>query len=141
MQKYALGFLIWDGRVLLINKNRPTRQAGKQNGIGGHVEVGETPIEAMVRETQEETGLQTSQADWSLFAVMLGDGWAVECFMAESDVLWNARSLTDEILLGIYYVNSLPDTVMYNLRYMIPLALDKEVTQPVIFDYRTTTLS
>ena len=40
-------------------------QAGLLNGIGGKIEDGEAPIEALVREFAEETGVQTSAEEWS----------------------------------------------------------------------------
>ena len=40
----------------VIKKERPVWQAGLLNAIGGHVEKGEYPVEAMQREFLEETG-------------------------------------------------------------------------------------
>lgn len=56
MIEYVLGFAMYEGRVWLIRKARPAEQAGKLNGIGGKVEPGEHPDEAMVREFKEEAG-------------------------------------------------------------------------------------
>lgn len=46
-------FVIKDGRILLIEKKRGLG-AGKINGPGGKIDPGETPLEAAIRETQEE---------------------------------------------------------------------------------------
>ena len=46
-------FVIKDGQILLIEKKRGLG-AGKINGPGGKIEPGETPLEAVIRETQEE---------------------------------------------------------------------------------------
>lgn len=56
-RRYVLGFLFSEdgSRVLLIWKNRPAWQAGKLNGIGGKIEDGEQPLDAMKREFVEET--------------------------------------------------------------------------------------
>lgn len=56
--EYVLGFMFNEdeSKVLLIMKNRPAWQAGKLNGVGGKIEAGETPIQAMEREFAEETG-------------------------------------------------------------------------------------
>ena len=60
MQEYVVGFLFDEdarryhktghGNVVLIEKNRPAWQAGRLNGVGGHIEIGETPDEAISRE-------------------------------------------------------------------------------------------
>ena len=42
-----------DNKILLAMKKRGFGE-GKYNGIGGKIEKGETPEEAMIRETQEE---------------------------------------------------------------------------------------
>lgn len=49
----TLMFIIQKGRILLIEKKRGLG-AGKINGPGGKIEPGETPLEAVIRETQEE---------------------------------------------------------------------------------------
>jgi 8-oxo-dGTP diphosphatase len=48
-------FIVKDGRILLIEKKRG-HGAGKINGPGGKIDPGETPLESVVRETQEELG-------------------------------------------------------------------------------------
>lgn len=49
----TLMFIVRDGRVLLIEKKRGLG-AGKVNGPGGKIDPGETALEAVVRECQEE---------------------------------------------------------------------------------------
>lgn len=46
-------FIIKDGQILLIEKKRGLG-AGKINGPGGKIDPGETPLQAVIRETQEE---------------------------------------------------------------------------------------
>ena len=43
--------------MLLRNKKKNDVNAGKWIGVGGKQEKGETPLECMIRETKEETGL------------------------------------------------------------------------------------
>jgi len=50
----ASGVLIRDGRVLMIRH----RRLGVYLYPGGHVESDETPLEAVIREFEEETGLR-----------------------------------------------------------------------------------
>jgi 8-oxo-dGTP diphosphatase len=56
-ERATLLFVIRDGQILLIRKKRGLG-AGKINGPGGRLEPGETPLEAAVRETREELGVE-----------------------------------------------------------------------------------
>ncbi|RYD18040.1 MAG: 8-oxo-dGTP diphosphatase [Verrucomicrobiaceae bacterium] len=49
----TLMFIVQDGQILLIEKKRGLG-AGKINGPGGKIDPGETPLQAVIRETQEE---------------------------------------------------------------------------------------
>lgn len=143
MQKYVLGFAFNTARtqVALIEKNRPAWQAGKLNGIGGHVEPNEENIEAMVREFQEETGTPwTWNEDWQHFATMQGLDWVVYCFFTTEVDFTLLRTMTDEKVWTIR-VDQLPPNTLMNLRWLIPLALDSELIhqrqrQPVVIDYQ-----
>ena len=67
MQKitqYVLGFITDGHRVLLIKKNRPENQVGLYNGIGGKVNDNELPLDAMIRESKEETNLDGAVGDF-----------------------------------------------------------------------------
>ena len=61
---YVLGFMFSADleRVLLMRKNRPEFQAGQFNGLGGKIEGDETPLNAMIREFEEEAGQTIT--DW-----------------------------------------------------------------------------
>lgn len=52
-ERAVLCFIVKDGRVLLIRKKRGLG-AGKINAPGGKIEPGEQPLQAAIRETQEE---------------------------------------------------------------------------------------
>lgn len=52
----TLMFVLGDGQALLIRKKRGLG-AGKINAPGGKIDPGETPLQAAVRETQEEVGV------------------------------------------------------------------------------------
>lgn len=95
---YCLGFAFNLERthVLLIRKNRPRWMAGRLNGIGGKIEEGETPAQAMVRECLEEAGLAITE--WDAFGVMEGEDFEVTCFKAATDTIFDAKSMTDEIV-------------------------------------------
>ena len=60
-------------RVVLIKKLRPTWQVGLLNGVGGRVREGEPPMQAMIREFEEETGVR--EENWeSLCALKFKKG-------------------------------------------------------------------
>jgi 8-oxo-dGTP diphosphatase len=52
---FTLCFLLNGEDVLLLHRRFPPNQ-GLWNGVGGHIETGETPREAVIREVGEETG-------------------------------------------------------------------------------------
>jgi 8-oxo-dGTP diphosphatase len=124
MIEYAVGFLFDPlmHYVALIEKKRPDWQAGRLNGVGGHIEDNESPDQAMSREFLEETGLTITR--WNLLAKL---------FVSETDALcwcywavdWNiddCQSVTDEKVL-IVPARELPDNTITNLRWLIPLAI------------------
>ncbi len=91
---YVLGFAFNNDNVALILKNRPAWQKGLYNGIGGHIEPGETPLKAMIREFKEETGVEFNP--WIKFCIMQFPEAVVHCYMTKIPFLHNVKSLTDE---------------------------------------------
>jgi 8-oxo-dGTP diphosphatase len=110
-------------QVLLVRKRRPAWQRGRYNGIGGHIEEGELPVEAMRREFFEETGVFTSVRDWRHFAVVCTDQSRVFMFTATLDGLDSARNMTDERIALIDVENVAATRTVPNLAWLIPLAL------------------
>jgi 8-oxo-dGTP diphosphatase len=143
MRTYACGFLFSPDRrrVLLIRKRRPAWQAGKLNGLGGKIEPGETPIEAMRREFREEAGVDIPE--WQEVLQLSGSddagsgvSWRGHFFRAFGDID-APRPVTDEHLER-HEVATLPADVIPNLRWMIPLMLDDEPVRGV-YDVRIVT--
>lgn len=123
-KRYVVGFLFYAGSpyVALIYKQRPDWQRGCLNGIGGKVEDGEDPLDAMVREFKEETGAHVT--DWKYFCRMDGGDWEVYCYKSFGDYL--LTSTTDEKVIAVC-LDALEDRPLIpNLRWLIPLALDPE---------------
>ena len=52
---FTLCFLLHQDQVLMLHRNFPPNQ-GLWNGVGGHIDPGETPKQAVIREVKEETG-------------------------------------------------------------------------------------
>lgn len=131
MQQYVVGFLFSeDGKeVLLIRKTKPSWQAGRLNGVGGKVETGETPAEAMRREMKEEADLDI--ADWEHYAILEGEGrYQVHMFRAQANGRPAPQSLTEEVVSWEKF-RPLPEHAIGNLSWLIPLALDRDLKVPV----------
>jgi 8-oxo-dGTP pyrophosphatase MutT (NUDIX family) len=123
MADFVLGFLFNKRKsVALIRKTHPRWQAGKYNGVGGHVIKGESTREAMVREFLEETG--ACVPDWRLFCVITKFPDTVYCFTAQGD--YSLKSLTDE-KVNWYYADSIqgPD-VLASVTWLVPMALENQ---------------
>ena len=128
IQEAVCGFYIDVARtkVALIRKKRPGWQAGKLNGIGGKIEPHEDSLAAMVREFQEETGVQTVAEDWELFFVLRDEQhqYKVYYFRAHGD-LTKLRSTTDE-QVEIIPLGATPSAnVVRNLTWLVPMAVDE----------------
>ena len=54
---FTLCFLLHGDEVLMLHRRFPPNQ-GLWNGVGGHIDAGETPRQAVIREVAEETGYQ-----------------------------------------------------------------------------------
>jgi 8-oxo-dGTP diphosphatase len=52
---YTLCFLTRGDEVLMLLRNKPPNR-GLWNGVGGHIEPGEKPLQSVLREVAEETG-------------------------------------------------------------------------------------
>lgn len=128
MQHYVNGFLFSPDRqrVALIRKRQPAWQAGRMNGIGGKVEPGETSLEAMVREFEEEAGVSTLPDDWQHFVTLSGEGFVIRFYRAFSDRIDDVRTVEAEEV-SVHPVDTLPERVLHNLRWLIPMALDAKL--------------
>lgn len=130
---YVCGFAFSPTKVALIRKTKPEWQAGRLNGIGGKVEGGETHIEAMIREFEEETGCHVE--DWEVFVTLQSppgwkNAWSVYFFRAFGVDLTKLKSVTEEEVVVVPWLD-LPSSVIHNLRWLIPLASDLDIEIPV----------
>ena len=80
-RQYVCGFLFDHGgkSIALIRKKRPLWQAGYMNGVGGRIEAGEKPFDAMQREFNEEVGMRLS--GWKHFCTLRNMDAAIHWFV------------------------------------------------------------
>lgn len=139
MRNYVCGFIFDKSleNVLLMKKNRPDWQEGYLNGIGGKIEstididgraaldVPEFPLDAMIRECNEETSLNV--LNWNEFCTLSGDGFRVHFFHAIDDGILSAEARTDEELRVCNLKYLLPfnahAATLPNVRWLIQMAL------------------
>ncbi len=128
--EYVLALLFTaDGReVVLVRKTRPAWQAGRVNALGGKLKTGEGLADAARREVREEAGVDVD--GWEEFLVWRDPEYRLRAVRAFDDVARHARTAEDqEVFLA--NVGALPLNVIDNLRWMIPLALDRDVAIPI----------
>lgn len=120
MKRYSLGFA-FDlfgniPKVALVTKSKPANQAGKLNGVGGHIEPGETPIIAMDREWREETGIRPNgyTSDWVPVEVR-GDGrhYELNIFAAFAESRYPIEALPGEPVAW-YALDDLANSLAYD---------------------------
>ena len=137
-RRYVLGFAFDPSlsRVILIRKVKPPWQAGRVNGIGGHIEEDELSCEAMGREFSEETGIE-ADLSWAQYAQLSGSGkedWLIDIYRSVSaslpqedrhmgELKWSFT--TSEGTAEIVQVSDLKNQpVLPNLLYLIPMAIN-----------------
>jgi len=132
-KQYVLGFYFSEDkkRVALIKKTKPDWQAGKLNGIGGKIEEGEAPHEAMIREFREETG--HIHNEWRYFALMKNSNFDVFCYVAFGD-LEALQTTTEEEVVTLWVDSLYRGEVLPNIKWLVAMALDSGF-MPVTIDY------
>jgi 8-oxo-dGTP diphosphatase len=64
MLKYTICFIKRNDEILLLNRDKNPNM-GLWNGVGGKIETDESPIEGILRETWEETGLLLKEVTYA----------------------------------------------------------------------------
>jgi 8-oxo-dGTP diphosphatase len=124
----ALLFTADRRRVVLMEKTRPAWQAGRVNALGGKLREGETAVDAARREVREEAGVDV--AAWDVVLVWRDPMYTMHVVRAFDDAAERAHTAEDQRVFTAG-VDALPDNVIDNLRWLVPLALDRDVALPV----------
>jgi 8-oxo-dGTP pyrophosphatase MutT (NUDIX family) len=127
---YVLGFQFDEPHhnVALICKTFPKWQAGLWNGIGGHIERGESAQEAMLREFVEETGVSQEGIIWRHFAdLVVQSHHLVSCFSSFTNLVYviPRRSPPHEEVtrIPLERLASLRDKLVTHVPWLIEMAL------------------
>lgn len=124
----ALLFTADRRRVVLMRRTRPAWQEGRVNALGGRLIRGEGAAEGARREVREESGVDVG--DWREVLVWNDAEYELHVMSAVSERARDARTMEDqEVFLA--EVSALPENVIDNLRWLVPLALDTEVAVPI----------
>jgi 8-oxo-dGTP diphosphatase len=122
----TLMFIVRDGHVLLIEKKRGLG-AGKINGPGGKIEPGETPLQAVIRETQEELCI-TPHAPLKLGELWfaMSDHPHILCHVFRSENFSGTPTETAEAVPLWSALDAIPYQRMWeDDRHWLPLLLEK----------------
>lgn len=131
---YVAGFLfnLTGTMMALVEKKKfppgADWTANPLNAIGGKVEweKGETRAQAMVREFEEEAGVKTEEKDWEPFAELYTSSWEVVFYKCFSSQYLSQTKTMEEEKIVVVATNPL-FRVIPNLRWLVPMALQKEV--------------
>ena len=131
MQRYTLGFIFTSSleEVLLIHKLKPEWQKGRINGIGGKVEVGERALACIVREVKEEAALQSQEHEWIHMGKLSAADWITDVFVMKYMGDKNDAKSVEAEKIEWFALNNLPENIIGNLSWLIPLAIDKIISK------------
>ena len=140
--KYVAGFMYSEDeqQVALIKKIKPDWQKGLLNGIGGKIEKGENPMDAMIREFKEETGYDSLYIDftWRCFCILEARWGTVHFFRVNGDL--SRLKTMEEEEVGIYNVRDIYNLkTIPNLNWLVPLGIDERQSGGVVKELQSGT--
>ena len=135
---YTICFCISGDKVLLQKRIKQPNQ-GLWNGVGGKIEEGETPVESIKREVQEETDLDVSEASMSYVGIVT---WqkpdrvsGMHCYIAEFPRDFELPFTTKDTREGLlewkqkaWVFNKNNNEVVENIPLFLPSMLNGECT-------------
>jgi len=114
--------------AMVLKRSGPPCVIGNWNGVGGKIDPGETPAQAMVREFREETGVEIIEDDWHQYATLNAINYDIHFFWAASSSMFQCRTMEKEPI-KVWFVPDLmgESNVMPNMRWMIPYLQDADM--------------
>jgi len=127
----VIGFSFTASRdVLLLEKLKPAWQKDKLNGVGGKLRKNESPLDGMIREFKEETGLVVSK--WKMVLILSAPSYNLYVFKSQSNEIRSLHNVKNDVgetlkLIPLDEVNNLRGIMIYNLPWLINLCLDETI--------------
>ena len=119
-----------DGRAeVLLGRKKTGLGSGNIVGLGGKIEPGETALEAIVREIEEESSLVVDPADLTevglvKFAFPFRENWSQDSTVFVASRFTGEPQESDEVSPAWYAIDDLPLNEMWNdARYWLPTVL------------------
>ncbi len=135
---YTLCFITAGDEVLMLRRKKPPN-LGLWNGVGGHIESGETPFAACCREILEETGYKVALPQFA--GILTWDGFetppaGLYIFTAEVDEKKTGLDCDEGLLAWkkTSWVTSSPQVVS-NIHFFLPGVLNHAPPQHYHFTY------
>ena len=115
--------------LLLIRKNKPEWQKGFLNAIGGKLEDDDfNTTTCAIREVKEETGISLNEDEIEQFHIMSHDGNYIYFFKSFTDKVYDYTQMEEEEFVLVDNVDEyIPENVIPNLNWLIPMALDNNI--------------
>ncbi len=122
--EFVLGFVFdWANGFVLLQKSLHPDFKDKWNGIGGKLKHGEEPLDAMKRESKEETGFVPANG-WDYKFMFVCPGGEIHVFKAETSLKIMASFTLREQQTRVCAIRRLPIKKAPNLGWLIPLCLE-----------------
>ncbi|MBR6381621.1 MAG: 8-oxo-dGTP diphosphatase [Lachnospiraceae bacterium] len=81
--------------MLLRNRKEHDENAGKWIGVGGKFEEGESPVDCLLREVREETGLTLTEYAFRGIVTFVSESWGTEQMFLFTATGFTGRLVTD----------------------------------------------